>query len=128
MTSLLPPLPSTQASPAQVLPLFAVVFPEFTQKRQTHHARNNRMANNTFLNNLPGKLLEITLQDSLDGLEDFTLQIAYAATSTQFEILFIGDTTDSKNNLPTKPTPLTLVNTSDTHNNFQSLIRRQRRV
>jgi len=122
----LPPVFSARLT--QVLPLCAVVFPEFTLKRQTHRARNKRMANDTLPDNPLSKSLEITLRDCLDGLEDFTLQMAYAATSTQFEILSIGDTTDSKNNLPAKPTPLTLVNISNNTNNFQPTIRRQRRV
>jgi len=115
MTSL---LPLSQASPIQVLSLHAVVLPELTRKRQVHYARHKRMTNNTHIN-LPDKSLEITLQNSLDGLEDFILQVAYATTApanTQFEILSIGDTTDSENSLSGKPTPLTLAHISTTSN------------
>jgi len=114
MTSL---LPLFQASPIQVLSLHAVVLPKFTRKRQVHYARNKRMTTNTHLN-LPDKLLEIALQNGLNSLEDFTLQMAYATTSadTQFEILSIGGATDSENSLPEKPAPLTLAHISTTSN------------
>ena len=36
--------------------------------------------------NKPNQSLEITLRDSLDGLEDFTLMMAYASTRSEFEI------------------------------------------
>ncbi|NOX92617.1 MAG: hypothetical protein GXP18_09275 [Gammaproteobacteria bacterium] len=82
--------------------------PEFTQKRQARDAHNKRMANDTSFHQ-PDKLLEIILQDNLDGLEDFTLQMAYVTTGVQFEILSIGDAANNENNLPVKPAPLTLV-------------------
>ncbi len=116
------------ASLTQVLPLCAVVFPEFTLKRQTHRVPNIRMANDTLPDNPSGKSLEITLRDCLDGLEDFTLQMAYATTHAQFEILAIGDVIKNKNDLPAKPAPLTLVTASINNNHFQPTIRRQRRV
>ncbi len=109
-------LPFLQTNPAQVLPLCAVVFPEFTPKKQAHCAHGKRMNDDNPLN-LPDKSLEITLQDSLDGLEDFTLQMAYATTGLQFEIIAIGNATDGENNLPAKPTPLTLVTASIASNN-----------
>ena len=110
-------LPSFQANPAQVLPLCAVVFPEFTPKRQAYRAHSKRMNDNNPLD-LPDKSLEITLQDSLDGLEDFTLQMAYATTGVQFEIISIEGATDDENNLPAEPTPLTLITSSIASNNF----------
>ncbi len=125
MTALLPLFPVRLT---QVLPLCAVVFPEFTLKRQTHRARNKRMAHDTLPDNPLGKSLEITLRDCLDGLEDFTLQMAYATTHAQFEILSIGDVTKNENNLPAKPTPLTLVTAPINNNHFQPTIYRQRRV
>ncbi len=111
----------------QVLPLCAVVFPEFTLKRQTHYACNKRMANGTLPDNPLSKSLEITLRDCLDGLEDFTLQMAYATTHAPFEILSISDATKSENDLPAKPTPLTLAAPIN-NNHFQPTIYRQRRV
>ncbi len=107
-----------QESLIQVSPLRAAVFPEFTQKRQPHPACNTSMSNGIFPN-----LLETTLQDSLDGRENFTLQMAYiaSASDTQPNILSIGDTAD--NDLPEKPTPLTLVNAviiNETVSNHQS--------
>ncbi len=125
MTALLPALPSRLT---QVLPLCAVVFPEFTLKRQTHRARNKRMANDTLPDNPLSKSLEITLRDCLDSLEDFTLQMAYATPHAQFEILSISDATKSENDLPAKPTPLTLVTAPVNNNHFQPTIYRQRRV
>ncbi|MCF6338240.1 MAG: hypothetical protein L3J84_09875 [Gammaproteobacteria bacterium] len=86
------------------------------------------MANDTLPDNPPDKSLEITLRDCLDGLEDFTLQMAYATTHAQFEILSIDDLAKSKNDLPAKPTPLTLVTASISNNHIQPTIRRQRRV
>lgn len=58
--------------------------------------------------------LEITVRDSLDGLEDFTLQMAYATTGEHFEILSIEGTTSSENNSPAKPVALTLVDKATT--------------
>lgn len=86
------------------------------------------MANDTFPHNLPGKSLEITLQDSLDSLEGFTLQVTYATINTQFEILSVNDATNSGNHLPAKPTRFTLVTTAIINNPFQPTIRRQQRV
>lgn len=43
----------------------------------------NHMSNG-ILNKL-NQSLEITLRDSLDGLEDFTLMMAYASTRSSFE-------------------------------------------
>ena len=45
-------------------------------------------------NGIPNQLnksLEISLRDGLDGLEDFTLQMAYASTGAQFEILPVNE-------------------------------------
>jgi len=81
--------------------------------------------------NQPDKSLEITLQDGLDGLEDFTLQMACSATGEQFDILSISTTVNSENdqsdenNLSAKPTPFTLVTTSISS---QPTTRRQRRT
>jgi len=88
--------------------------------------RSKHMANGIPFNQ-PDKSLEITLQDSLDGLEDFTLQMACSATGAQFEILSIDNATDSENNLSVKPAPLTLATTS-ANNHFQPATRRRRHV
>ena len=58
--------------------------------------------------------LEITVQDSLDGLEDFTLQMAYATTGAQFEILSIDSIAGSINSSPATPVALTLIDNAIT--------------
>jgi hypothetical protein len=57
------------------------------------------------------KSLELTLRDGLDGLEDFTLQMAYASTGAQFEILPVDDS--AKNPMMAEgSSKLRIVNTS----------------
>jgi hypothetical protein len=77
--------------------------------RTAHRA--TLMANNGILSQL-NKALELTLRDSLDGLEDFTLQMAYAYAGAQFEILPVDDST--KNNMMTDSSKLQIVNTTVT--------------
>lgn len=59
---------------------------------------------NGMLNQL-NKSLEVTLRDGLYALEDFTLQMAYAGSCAQFEILSIDDSA-------TKPVSLKLADNS----------------
>jgi hypothetical protein len=70
--------------------------------------------------------LEITVQDGLDGLADFTLQLAYARTGAQFKILSDNPPLPSEINSPKNLATLTLVDTpiADTHS--QPVTRRQR--
>ncbi len=72
--------------------------------------------------------LEITVRDSLDGLEDFTLQVAYAASGAQFEILSIDIAPSSEKHSPAKPAALTLVDTPAADASAQPTNRRQRRA
>jgi hypothetical protein len=58
--------------------------------------------------------LEITVQDSLDGLEDFTLQMAYATTDAQFEILSIDSVAHTIKSSPATPVALTLIDNAIT--------------
>jgi hypothetical protein len=60
--------------------------------------------------NQPNKSLEITLRDYLDGLEDFTLQMAYASTGAQFKILPVDDSATGV--AETNIAELTLVDTA----------------
>ena len=52
--------------------------------------------------------LELTLRDSLDGLEEFTLMMAYASPGESFEILSIDRSTEPERH-PTKPASLTVL-------------------
>lgn len=91
------------------------------------------------------KSLELTLREGLAGLEDFTLQMAYASAGEQFEILSIDDSFSFDKSLPvvdttpsakpsenspstTAPAVLKLVKTDDTDDIPQTFIRRQRRA
>lgn len=69
--------------------------------------------------------LEINVRDSLDGLEDFTLQMAYTGSGAQFEILSVNQATDCKKDSPAKPVTLTLVDNQDTDINTQPASRRR---
>lgn len=105
----------------QVLPLYAAVCPELTtylRNGLAHKTRDKYMANG-ILKQL-NQSLEITVQDGLDGLADFTLQLAYASNGGQFEILSIG-------NANTKPPSLKLVESATEDTAFLPTIRRQQR-
>ena len=69
--------------------------------------------------------LEINVRDSLDGLEDFTLQMAYTGSGAQFDILSIDSAPGSENSSPAKPVTLTLVDNQDTDINTQPASRRR---
>lgn len=66
--------------------------------------------------NKPNQSLEITLRDSLDGLEDFTLMMAYASTRSAFEIPTIkypqNQAADGAAQRPQPSTRLTVVDTA----------------
>ncbi len=72
--------------------------------------------------------LETTLRDSLDGLEDFTLQMAYASASMTFEILSTETISGAKVESRVKPVSLKLVDRDTPQNRGQSSTLKQRRA
>lgn len=91
----------------QVFPLYAAVCPELTahfNKGPARKTRRKRMANG-ILKQL-NQSLEITVQDGLDGLADFTLQLAYAASGAHFEILSIDEATKTSPSLRLVDAPI----------------------
>ena len=73
--------------------------------------------------------LEITLRDSLDGLEDFTLMMAYASTRSSFEIQSIkypqSQSTAPDSPQLNQPAPLTLLVDTEPYPAEQSRQRRR---
>ena len=59
------------------------------------------MAND--INNKLNRSLELTLRDSLDGLEDFTLMMASTSLAPRYEILAITAAPPKRSSTPLKP-------------------------